>query len=160
MHQLEAAELAALVKGLFPMLTDQQADGVFEALLERSDHAACRNAIKSYAASYDQLGLASFRNHLPPPAREHAPASMIDATSAKLDLYRAKAREIDQEHAANSKTIAEAPPDLVARVTSRILENMDPELAAFYRRRDLKDLGFRGALADALRRELEPCSSK
>ena len=124
MQRTDAAELIAILKGLMPMLTDEQARVAFESVMQRDDIDLCRNAIKAYACDFEQFSLATFIDRLPPRPGDNAPAW------DRIEFERVKAERdaIQNQQDADSELCDAMPDETFEKLARDHISRFDPEV--------------------------------
>ena len=127
MHLAAASELAGLLKGLFPMLTEALAIEAGRALMQREDIEACRNAIRAYACDYEQFSLATFIDRLPPrPCDTAEPWDRADYLRIKAEREKIQAQQDSDDAICNA--MSDATFETLAR---KEIAKFDPAVQAF-----------------------------
>lgn len=127
MQKSEAAELIAELKGLMPMLTDEQARVSFESVQQRDNAADCRNAIRAYACDYEQFSLATFIDRLPPrPCDDAEPWDKAEFNRVKAERDAIKAQQDEDDAICND--MSDATFETLARAE---IAKFEPDVQAF-----------------------------
>jgi len=131
MHSTEASQLAGTLKGLFPMMTPEQLVAAGKALAQRDDPEACRAAIYAYSHDYDQFGVASFIDRLPPRPGDGGMSEHDSRVRQSIDEGNA----IERQHEADND-VCERLDDATFDATAKaIIGNMDADIAAMLLKR-------------------------
>lgn len=120
-----------MLKGLFPMLSETLQIEAGRALKQREDVNLCREAIRAYACSYDQFGLASFIDHLP--ARPGG--DRMSWNDAAYLRTREEGLAIEQAHAADNAVCDRLSDEQYAELASQVMEQMDDDVRGLLSRR-------------------------
>lgn len=127
MQRPDAAELIAELKGLMPMLTDEQARVAFESVLQRESPGDCRNAIRAYACDYEQFSLATFIDRLPArPCDAAEPWDRAEFNRVKAERDAIKAQQDEDESICNA--MSDATFETLAR---QEIAKFDPAVQSF-----------------------------
>ena len=127
MQKHDAADLIAELKGLMPMLTEEQARVAFEAVMQRESPGDCRNAIRAYACDYEQFSLATFIDRLPPrPCDQAEPWDKAEFNRVKAERDAIKAQQDEDEAICNA--MSDATFETLAR---KEIAKFGPEEQAF-----------------------------
>ena len=131
MEKKGAAVLVAELKGLMPMLSEQQAFVVRDALMQRDDVLSCLMSIRSYASSYEQFSVAGFLDHLPARPGSETPSVHDSRVRQSIDEGNA----IERQHEADND-VCERLDDATFDATAKaIIGNMDADIAAMMLKR-------------------------
>jgi len=127
MLSTQASELAGMLKGLFPMLTETLQIEAGRALMQRDSVEACRNAIRAYACDYEQFSLATFIDRLPP-----RPCDSVEPwDGADFNRVKAEGDKIQAQHEAD-EAICNAMSDATFETLARKeIAQFDPDVQAF-----------------------------
>lgn len=152
--RVNAVELVCELKALMPMVSDQQADLVLKAMMERDDTAACRRAVHGYASSYEQFTVAGFLDHLPPrPDAGIEPWDVYEYERSKME-----GESIEAGRDADNAVCERLDDATYNRIAGEMLATLDAEVADLFRRRkSLRNSQWlRSLVADRVRAEGVP----
>lgn len=146
MNRQNAIDLIGEAKGLFPMMTDEQARVGMELLEERDDPSACRRAIRLYAGDTSQFIIATFKSSLPP-----KPSSGESWDRRAFLESKSTADDIGRKQASDNAVVEQLDDFTFGGIAKLVSPAIDADVREWFVNRGRKSQVLRSLVADYAR---------